>query len=317
MTIRHMTIFRAVCDADCNSTRAAEALHMTQPAVSLAIKELEQYYGVRLFDRIGRRLQITDAGKEFLQYAIHISGLFDDMEAGLRNWESKGVLRVGASITIGSQFLPNYVKAFSAICPDTEVNVVVEPSDRIEQRILKNEIDLALIEDIPHSPYVVSEAYMYDRLNIICSVNKGWSHGQLISREEFLKQRFVLRERGSGTREVFDRAVEQAGMNIVPSWEAMSTTALVNAVINDLGIAVLPHRMILPALNMGLIYVVRVDGLSFNRNFYMIYHKSKYLSESAKRFMDLCRNYEADYPLPAYNGLFEPRQSDRDCPADK
>ena len=85
-------------------TKAAEVLHMTQPAVSLAIKELEQYYGVQLFDRIGRRLQITDAGRHFLQYAIHISDLFSDMETGLRDWNSKGILRIGASITIGSRF---------------------------------------------------------------------------------------------------------------------------------------------------------------------------------------------------------------------
>ena len=100
MTIRHMIIFRTVCENGYNSTKAAEVLHMTQPAVSLAIKELEQYYGVHLFDRIGRRLQITDAGQHFLQYAIHISDLFSDMETRLRDWDSKGVLRIGASITI-------------------------------------------------------------------------------------------------------------------------------------------------------------------------------------------------------------------------
>ena len=113
MTIRHMIIFRTVCENGYNSTKAAEVLHMTQPAVSLAIKELEQYYGVHLFDRIGRRLQITDAGQHFLQYAIHISDLFSDMETRLRDWDSKGVLRIGASITIGSQFFPHYLKAFS------------------------------------------------------------------------------------------------------------------------------------------------------------------------------------------------------------
>ena len=86
MTLRHMKIFRAICEHEYNSTKAAEALHMTQPAVSLAVKELEDYYGVRLFDRIGRRLQITEAGKTFLQYAIHISDLFSDMETGLRDW---------------------------------------------------------------------------------------------------------------------------------------------------------------------------------------------------------------------------------------
>ena len=299
-----MIIFRTVCENGFNSTKAAEVLHMTQPAVSLAIKELEQYYGVHLFDRIGRRLQITDAGKHFLQYAIHISDLFSDMETGLRDWDSKGILRIGASITIGSQFLPRYVKAFTEICPGLDVRVTVDQSERLEQKIMANELDCALIEGIAHDPNIVSEAYMEDHLSIICSRDKGWKQGQVVSIEDFQRQRFLLREIGSGTREVFDRVVEQAGIHITPVWEAMSTTALVNAVINGLGIAVLPHRMILPALRQGLVCTVKVEGLSFSRNFHIIYHKDKFLTASAKRFINLCRDFEIDYPLPCYNGLY-------------
>lgn len=305
MTIRHMIIFRTVCETGYNSTKAAEVLHMTQPAVSFAIKELEQYYGVHLFDRIGRRLQITDAGQHFLQYAIHISDLFSDMETGLRDWDSKGVLRIGASITIGSQFLPSYVKAFSELFPGLDVRVTVEQSERLEQKILANELDCALIEGITHDPNIVSEAYMEDHLSVICGTDKGWTQGQVISIEDFQRQRFLLREKGSGTREVFDRVITQAGIHVTPVWEAMSTTALVNAVINGLGIAVLPHRMILPALRQGLICTVKVDGLSFSRNFHIIHHKDKFLTASAKRFIALCKEYEADYPLPSYNGLYE------------
>ena len=299
-----MIIFRTVCENGFNSTKAAEVLHMTQPAVSLAIKELEQYYGVHLFDRIGRRLQITDAGKHFLQYAIHISDLFSDMETGLRDWDSKGILRIGASITIGSQFLPRYVKAFTEICPGLDVIVTVDQSERLEQKIMANELDCALIEGIAHDPNIVSEAYMEDHLSVICSRDKGWKQGQVVSIEDFQRQRFLLREIGSGTREVFDRVVEQAGIHITPVWEAMSTTALVNAVINGLGIAVLPHRMILPALRQGLVCTVKVEGLSFSRNFHIIYHKDKFLTASAKRFINLCRDFEIDYPLPCYNGLY-------------
>jgi len=305
MTIRHMIIFRTVCENGCNSTKAAEALHMTQPAVSLAIKELEQYYGVHLFDRIGRRLQITDAGQHFLQYAIHISDLFSDMETGLRDWESKGILRIGASITIGSQFLPSYVKAFSELCPEIDVRATIEKSECLEQKILANELDCALIEGVVHDPNIVSEAYMEDHLSVICGTDKGWTQGQVISIEDFQRQRFLLREKGSGTREVFDRVVEQAGIHITPVWEAISTTALVNAVVNGLGIAVLPHRMILPALRQGLIYTVKAEGLSFSRSFHIIHHKDKFLTASAKRFITLCRDYETDYPLPFYNGLYE------------
>ena len=285
-----MIIFRTVCESDYNSTKAAEQLHMTQPAISLAIKELEQYYGVRLFDRIGRRLKITDSGKLFLQYAIHITDLFDDMETGLRDWDSKGILRVGASITIGSQFMPGYVKAYSEICPGIDVRVVVEQSDTLEHKILTNALDFALIEGIPRDPRIIAEAYMQDQLSVLCSADKGWKQGQTISRQEFKKQRFLLREKGSGTRDVFDRVTAQAGIHITPAWEAMSTSTLINAAITGLGIAVLPSRMIQPALDSGQIITVNVEGLDFKRNFYIIRHKDKFLMPSAEKFIALCKS---------------------------
>lgn len=303
MTLRHMKIFASVCENNCNTTKAAEAMHMTQPAVSLAIRELEQYYGVALFDRIGRRLRLTEAGQRFWEYASHISALFEDMEKGMRNWDSFGLLRVGASITIGSQFLPSYVKAFYNRYPGTEVRVLVAPSDELEQRILTSELDFALIEGVAHHPSILSEEYMEDHLTVICPANGYFQNGQVLTVEEFKQQKFLLREPGSGTREVFDRAAESAGFSVQPIWEAMSTTALVNAVINGLGIAVLPHRMVTGPLERGLITAVRVEGMDFRRRFHIIWHKKKYLTGSAKAFIDLCRNYETDYPLPRYSGL--------------
>ena len=303
MTIRHMVIFRSVCEKECNMTKTAESLHMTQPSVSLAVKELEQYYGVQLFERIGRRLQITEAGKRFLQYAIHITDLFSDMETSLRDWETKGVLRIGGSITIGSQFLPFYVRAFSAAYPETDVRVVVEQTERLERKLLANELDFALIEGPAHDPCIVSEPYMEDYLSIVCSAHSGWKQGQIISLDEFKAQRFLLREYGSGTREVFEHTVGQAGIRITPVWEAISTTALVNAVINGLGISVLPHRMIMPALRQGLIITVSVKELSFRRDFCVVYHQDKFLTSAARRMISICKNFEADFPLPHYYGL--------------
>lgn len=300
MTLRHMIIFRAVCERGFNLTKAAERLHMTQPAVSLAIKELEQYYGLRLFDRIGRRLTITEAGERFLHYAIHISDLFESMETELRDWDAKGILRVGASITIGSQFLPGYVKAFAKENPGTDVRVTVDQSDRLEKKLLANELDFALIEGVAHEHNIVSEAYMEDHLSVVCPAESERRQGEVMSIEEFKEQRFLLREHGSGTREVFDRATLQLGFTVEPVWEAMSTTALINAVISGLGITVLPHRMILPALERGLVKTLRVEGMEFRRSFSIIYHKDKFLTASAKGFMELCRN-----DRPNGKGLYE------------
>lgn len=304
MTIRHLKIFLAVCDGGCNTTRAAEALTMAQPAVSLALKELEQYYGVVLFDRVGRHLQITAAGKRLWEYASHITSLFDDMEKGMRDWDTFGILRVGASITIGSQFLPNYVKAFYARHPGTEIRAVIEPSDRLEAQILSSDLDLALMEGMSHSPSLESEEYMEDHLVVICPARGRFVQGQTLTQEEFRSQKFLLREPGSGTRETFQRVMEEAGLSVEPIWEAMSTTALVNAVINGLGITVLPHRMVLGPLSKGLVISVRVEGLEFRRKYYIVRHRAKYLTASARAFLDLCRSYEMDYPMPRYSGLF-------------
>lgn len=304
MTIRHLKIFLAVCDGGCNTTRAAEALTMAQPAVSLALKELEQYYGVVLFDRVGRHLQITAAGKRLWEYASHITSLFDDMEKGMRDWDTFGLLRVGASITIGSQFLPNYVKAFYARHPGTEIRAVIEPSDRLEAQILSSDLDLALMEGMSHSPSLESEEYMEDHLVVICPARGRFVQGQTLTQEEFRSQKLLLREPGSGTRETFQRVMEEAGLSVEPIWEAMSTTALVNAVINGLGITVLPHRMVLGPLSKGLVISVRVEGLEFRRKYYIVRHRAKYLTASARAFLDLCRSYEMDYPMPRYSGLF-------------
>ena len=105
MTIRHLRIFVAVCEEG-SVTKAANKLYLAQPSVSLAISELEKFYGVKLFDRISRRLYLTDKGKQFLNYTKHIIDLFDELENGMKNWGSSGALRIGSSITIGNYFFP-------------------------------------------------------------------------------------------------------------------------------------------------------------------------------------------------------------------
>lgn len=303
MTLRHMKIFRSICENGYNTTKAATDMHMTQPAVSLAIKELEQYYGVVLFDRIGRRLRITEAGQKFLDYAIHISSLFDDMEKGMRDWDSFGIIRVGASITIGSRFLPYYVKAFNKKYPGTDIRVFIATANQLEEKINSNELDFALVESTVHSANMISEKYMDDYLAVIFPANSKYTQGQTISIEEFKQQKFLLREKGSGTRNTFDIATEKAGFSVTPIWESISTTALVNGVTNGIGISVLPHKMVDNLIDRGLLVCVNVEGIDFKRSFKIMHHKDKFLTSSAKAFIDLCRNYKFDDCDCPYNSL--------------
>ena len=293
MTFRHLKIVVSLYENNFNTTKTAASMHMTQPAVSLAVKELEQYYGVALFDRIGNRLKITPAGLRFYEYSSHIIALFDEMDNSMKNWDLAGTIRVGSSITIGSQFLPAYVNSFQSRYPGTRVKAQIAPSKQLEQMILNNELDFALIEGSSHNPSFICEEYMEDHLTVICPANGQFQPGQEISIHEFCQQNFLLREHGSGTRETFENTIAAAGFSIEPIWEAVSTTALVNAVISGIGISILPHRMIADAIQQGQVIAVTVKGLEFKRKFNIIYHQKKFLTAAARSFIELCRSQKA------------------------
>lgn len=298
MTLRHVKIFLAVCENGCNITHAAKALYMAQPAVSQAIAELERYYGVRLFDRLNRRLCITQAGERFRAYAVHIRDLFDQMEAAMHNWDGQGVLRVGASITIGSYFLPAYARAFRAVYPQVQLQAEVAQSRRLEELLLENRLDLALLEGTIHSPLLVGQAYLEDELVGVCSAAGPFAQGQQVEPEVFAAQRFLVREPGSGTRETLDAAMEAAGYHVQPAWQSVSTGALLNAVMQGEGIAVLPRRLLSRAGRGGGLHQFTVRGMPFRRRYQIAYHRDKYLTPAMEAFLQVCRTYELDYPLP-------------------
>lgn len=290
MTNRHIEIFLAVCEANNNITQASRDLCISQPSVSVAIQEIEKDYGILLFDRIGKRLFLTEAGLKFKDYAQRISALFSDMDKQLRNWDSFGVLRIGSSITIGSQFMPLFVRKFSSIHPYVDIRVTVEPSNLLEDKLLKNDIDLAFVETPIHASSLLAVPFSEDELTIICSKDAPYRDNQVLSLEEFTKQKFLLREVGSGTREVFDQACKNAKIRITPIWESTSNTALINATTQNLGIAVISKRLINDALDKGIIKQLIVKELNLTRSFFIIQHKDKVLATLQKDFIEICKN---------------------------
>ena len=151
MTLRHLRIFVEVCRTG-SITKAAESLHLSQPAVSLAIRQLEDYYGILLFDRISKKLYLTESGNKMLSYASHIIESFDDMETQLKNWDSAGTLRIGSSISTGTQMLPQLVRRFNLRFPQIRTQVLIDNSRIIEDKVLTNQLDLALVESLSYSP---------------------------------------------------------------------------------------------------------------------------------------------------------------------
>lgn len=291
MTLRHIKIFLVVCKYS-NVTMAAKELFIAQPAASLAIKELEEYYGIKLFDRISKRLYITEPGKKLLSYASHITSLFDEMEKELKCYDSFSNLKIGATIATGTYFMPKYVEKFAEICPGVKINVYIENSKIIENKLLTNELDLAIIDGIIHSENIISEPILDDKLVIICSPKNPLAEKETVSLEEIKNQNFLLRERGSGTRELFDSILFSRGITIEPLWESISTRALVIAVQQNIGIAVLPYYLVKEELEKKIVSRVRIKNIKFVRKFNIIHHKNKYLSSSAMSFIDMCKKLE-------------------------
>ncbi len=284
MTLRHMKIFTVV--ADCESiTLAAEKLYLAQPAVSLAIKELEDYYGTHLFDRLSRRIYITESGKQLLSYARHIVSVFDEMEQTMKNSDKSGILRIGSSVTIGTQFIPIYIKEFHNQYPDVKINVQIDSSEQIEEKLLKNELDFGLIEGIVHSEYIISQKYMDDELAAVCGKSHRFAEMESVDISEFIKEPLLMRERGSGTRELFDNIVSSAEKSYTPSWESISTDALINGVIEGNGVSVLPLRLVQKKIDDGFLSRVFIKNCTMKRAFYIVYHKNKFISPVMQKFI--------------------------------
>ena len=287
MTIRHIHIFLAVCACGSSATKAAQPLHLTQPAVSAAIRELETHYGVPLFDRVGRRLVLTQQGRRFQTYGQRIAGLFQDLDRELRHWDQVGKLTMGASLTIGSRFLPQALRAFAAQRPEVEVQVTVAPSKALEEALLDHRLDLALMEGLPHAPALQWEAYQEDHLAVLAAPHGPVPPGTALTPDAFVRQPLLLREKGSGTREEFDRVMEAAGLTPRPRWESVSNTALLQAAAAGLGLAVLSRQVAAEAIAQGKVGEVAVEGLVFRRQFRVVWHREKVLSPLARDLLQV------------------------------
>lgn len=289
MTLRHLKIFLAICDTG-STTAASEQLHIAQPTVSIALRELEAHYGVPMFERYAKRLMVTQAGRELYQYARHLIALYDETEDAMKSMCSAGTLRVGSSITIGTCFLPAYVRQFQALCPQTKILAVVENTDTIEHLILENKIDIGLVEGQIHSPFIVVRPYCQDCLVMVCSPRHPFAQHQSVRPEELAAETLLLRERGSAVRETFETLMAARGLKVQPTWQSVSTQALVQAVRADLGISVLPWHLVREEVEKGLLSAVPVQEVDFTRYFSLIYHKNKFHSRPFRSFIEMCES---------------------------
>ena len=288
MTLRHLKIFATVCKENSVSL-AAKKLYISQPAVSNTIKELENYYGTPLFDRISKKIYLTETGKLVYKYAIHITSLFNELEETVKNKNSEfGSIKIGSSITIGTHLIPEYIQKFTKQYPQVKPYVTIDSSDVIENMILNNELDLGLIEGFVHSGDIISHEFIHDKLIVICSPKNPLLHKESLTITDLSEQNFLMREKNSGTRELAESILSLNGLSLHPLWESSSTEAIINGVAKDIGISILPLQLTEEYLKQQKVVQLHITNVNFDRKYHIIYHKNKYLSPTVSAFIELC-----------------------------
>lgn len=289
MTIRHLRIFAAVYRAE-NVTHAAEELHLTQPAVTRAVQELEQYYGTRLFERMYRHLSPTEAGRRLYPQAVHLLDIFDRIETGLRDWDSLGVIRVGATVTLGGTLLPPLARRFAAEYPGIELQVTVANGETLTAALCENRLDLALLENGPALPDLHTEEIGTDRLCAVMAPDNALAATASLTLEQLSAAPLLVREAGSTARAVLQNALEGQGLPLHAVWESVSTEALLQAAAEGLGVAVLPESRVQGAVQAARVCLRPIAGNALVRHHVAAWHKEKYLTASMQRFLALCRS---------------------------
>lgn len=290
MTIRHLKIFIAVYET-ASFTKAGQRIHLAQPSVSLAIHELEEQYGVSLFDRIKHSIYPTEYGERLYDYATHIISLVDEMENSIKNKETQTIMRIGSSITIGNAILPLLIQQFQKLYPQMEIEVSISNSNTIEHQILQNTIDFALIETEPEQHNISSIPFMSDHLCTIAHRKHPLVDTPQIALDKLASYPFLMREHGSSVRELVESVFLMHQMQIKPAWVSSSTQALLQAVEHDLGITTLPYQFVKEKIAKKEIAELDVPQLRVNRRYNIIYYKDKYFAKPTLDFFEQCIAY--------------------------
>lgn len=291
MTIRHLEVFIAV--AECGKMRlAAETLFISQPSVSQAIRDIENYYGIKLFERLSKKLYITENGEKLLKYARHIVGASRDMEIDMKNKGNDLCLRIGGTVTVGTCILCPMVNVFERENPNISTRVTVDNTTVIENMILNSTLDIAIIEGETLSTDIIKIPIYQDKLVLVCNSHHPIAAMKEIDIGELKGQDFITREQGSRDRNIFEQFLKEQRITVNVKWTSTNTEAIKNAVMAGQGLAVLSSILITKELKQGDLKIVPINGINIKRDIFIVYHKDKFISDYMNKFLQVCKSYK-------------------------
>ena len=285
-TLRQLEVFEAIVRFG-SFTRAAEELFLTQPTVSLQIKKLTDVVGLPLFEQIGKKIYLTDAGKELHQMNLDIFERFERFEMVTSNMKGMkaGKLRL-AVVTTAKYFAPRLLGMFCRQYPGIDVSLEVSNREHILERLVKNQDNLYILGQPPKEIDVIAETFLENPLVVLASVNHPLANEKGITLKRIAKESFLSREFGSGTRIATERFFADQGLKPNIRMELGSNEAIKQAIVGGLGISILSRHTLALDMPTGQLAVLDVQGFPINRHWYYAYPAGKQLSIVAQVFLE-------------------------------
>ena len=301
MADRRLQVFHAVAKHR-SFTKAAETLFMTQPAVTFQIKQLEEQFNVRLFERGHGQISLTDAGRVVFEYAERILGLSSELDARMKDLTGHvaGVLMIGASMTIADYLLPQVLGEFKARFPSVVPRLLVANSETVQGQVAEHTLDIGFIEGESLLPSLVTEVCCEDELQLVCAPSHPLAKQKAVTADLLAQHAYISREPGSGTREVADRYLQKAGVAadaLHPAMELGSPEALKGLVGTGFGFAIMSRATVAKETRHG-----ELVGIPFTprmvRNLCAVYAKQKFHPRTLASFVAFAKERLAALATP-------------------
>jgi DNA-binding transcriptional LysR family regulator len=286
LTLQQLRLFESVARNN-SFTQAAKEMHLTQPAVSIQVKRLEEQVGLPLFEQIGKRIFLTNAGTELFHASRDILGRINELRDTVASLQGdvKGPLQLSV-VTTSKYFMPHLLGAFLQIHPDVEPRLKFTNRANVMQRLHDNLDDFVIMGQVPKDQELVTHPFLENILVVAAHPAHPLAGVKNIDLERLIKERFLVREPGSGTRIMIDQMLAKDNLAIDPYMELGSSEAIKQGVMAGLGLAVLSLHSLMLELGTRQMVVLDVEGFPIKRRWYAAYLKGKKLSVAAQTFID-------------------------------
>ncbi len=281
MTLRHIEIFAMVC-REGSVTRAAERLHISQPTVSVAIREMEEHYGDALFERISHKLYLTPFGHIIYDYSLNLLNVYSDMSDAHQKYD---MIRVGTGTAVGKLFLPSVVKGFTTMHPDVRVRVSVGDATRMNQLVMQNNADFVIAETVDDIYGLAHRSIQHYPIVAICHKDNPLAKKEVVTAEDLAAQNLLLREPKSRTRRLVDSFFQRHNIEASPMWESYSVQTLLNATMENIGVSFHSLDHAVACRNVSLV-ILNVPDFQGERYVNISYHKDKIITPNMQAFLD-------------------------------